>query len=417
MVEHNIPSHEVMSESIRIRDELLAIEEVVAERTTGLRAQLLEGVRDRLGYDEPDVVDGYDLVDSRIESKVPVITPESLNVLLPLSQASAETTRQGRQDIADVIRHKDDRLFVMAGPCSIHDPKSAMEYAGQLNDLRERYQDDLVVVMRTYPDKPRTELGWKGFVYDPLLDGSNDMNLGVIATRMLLGQITDMGMPTAMERLNGLTPQYFNGLVAYDAIGARNTTDQNSRLYASGTSSPVGFKNTPEGSVKAAVEATVAAAGAHSFLGMSMNGVISQVNTLGNDLGHVILRGSSNGPNYSAEHIAHAVGVIEAKEAELAAKGIHLSMNRSIVVDTSHGNKTAGQMAVVRDISAQLRTGRVEIVGAMIESHLVAGAQKLGDPAELVYGQSITDACVSIDETAEMLSYLAGAVQHRRMAA
>jgi 3-deoxy-7-phosphoheptulonate synthase len=259
--------------------------------------------------------------------------------------------------------------------------------------------------MRAYMEKPRTELGWKGFIYDPLLDESDDINLGVAATRMLTCQITELGVPIAMERLNALTPQYVNALVAYDTIGARNTTDQKSREYASATSSPVGFKNTPEGSIEAAAQAVVSANGGHAFLGMGMDGTPNQINSTGNSTAHIILRGAADGPNYSAEHIAKTKQI-------LAAKGL----KQSIVVDASHGNsrkQASQQKVVIADICRQVSGGEPAICGVMIESNLVAGQQKLGDPAALIYGQSITDECVGLAETTEMLAMLAKASQAR----
>ncbi len=260
--------------------------------------------------------------------------------------------------------------------------------------------------MRAYMEKPRSELGWKGFIYDPLLDESDDINLGVVATRMLSCMITDSGVPIAMERLNALTPQYVNALVAYDVIGARTTTDQKSREYASATSSPVGFKNTPEGSVTAAVQAIVSAAGSHSFLGMDLNGLPIQVKSKGNPTGHVILRGDADGPNYSPEHIA-------ATKEKLAKK----DLVESIVVDASHGNsgkKAVNQIKVIEGVCDQVANGEEAIIGVMVESNLVAGNQKLGDPKDLKYGCSITDECVDVDETADMLAKLAAAVEKRR---
>jgi 3-deoxy-7-phosphoheptulonate synthase len=225
---------------------------------------------------------------------------------------------------------------------------------------------------------------------------------------MLSCQITDSGVPIAMERLNALTPQYVNALVAYDTIGARNTTDQKSREYASGTSSPVGFKNTPEGSIEAAIQAVVSANGGHAFLGMGMNGAPNQINSTGNSTAHVVLRGNANGPNYSAEHIAETKQMLEKK-----------GLIQSIIVDASHGNsgkKASRQKEVITDISQQVSSGETAICGVMIESNLVEGNQKLGDPKDLVYGKSITDECVGIVETEAMLGVLAGASSARSKA-
>lgn len=404
--EVHVPHSEIMHESMRVRDELLEIEAAVDIAAHSHRAALLRDARQRLGYSHAETLPDDGLVDVRIDNKVPVITPESLTAILPLSLTSAETTMQARSDIESIIRHDDDRLLVIAGPCSIHDPSAALLYAQQLGELRAEHAGELEVVMRGYMEKPRTELGWKGFIYDPLLDESDDINLGVVATRMVAGQITNLGVPIAMERLNALTPQYVNGLVAYDAIGARNTTDQKAREYASGTSSPVGFKNTPEGSILAAAEAMVSAAGRHAFLGMNMNGGPAQINTLGNTTGHIILRGDQHGPNYDSETVAQTKKI-------LAKKGL----TQSIVVDASHGNsnkRAAEQMTAIISVAEQVAMGELALRGVMIESNLVAGAQKLVVGQELRFGQSITDECVDLEETAEMMQLLAEAVQLRR---
>lgn len=398
----------VMKESARIKAELLKVQAEIEATTRAAEDKLLTTSRRQLGYDATADPGSAELVDTRVADKITVLTPKLLTAVLPVSKHSAETTKRSRQAITDILRHKDDRLVVIVGPCSIHDPKAALEYAGHIRQWRKRYGDQLEVVMRAYVEKPRTELGWKGFVYDPLLDKSDDINLGLVATRMLACQITDLDVPIAVERLNALTPQYLNSLVAYDVIGARNTTDQKAREYASATSSPVGFKNTPEGSIKAAAEAIVSARGKHAFLGIGSNGTTKQVNSLGNDTGNVILRGDANGPNYSAEHIAKTKKILREK-----------GLQESIIVDASHGN--SGKQAdrekiVVADISRQVAGGETAICGVMIESHLVAGNQKPDDLDKLIYGQSITDECAGLPDTEAMLVLLADAVSKRRTA-
>jgi 3-deoxy-7-phosphoheptulonate synthase len=394
----------VLTESAKIKDRLLKVQAEIEAAATTKEAKLLAEARQELGYDS-ETLEQAGLIDARVAGKTTVLSPKMLSAVLPVSEHSMQTTEQARQAITRILEHQDSRLIVIVGPCSIHDPKAALEYAEQVSRWRQQYGDRLEIVMRTYIEKPRTELGWKGFIYDPLLDGSNDINLGLVATRMLACQITDLGVPIAVERLNALTPQYLNALVAYDVIGARNTTDQKSREYASATSSPVGFKNTPEGSIQAAAQAIVSASGRHAFLGIGSNGTIKQINSLGNDTGHIILRGDSHGPNYSAEHIA--------KVKELLCKK---GLQESIIVDASHGNSgkvAARQKDVIADVCQQIAGGESAIVGVMIESNLVAGAQTLNDPAKLVYGQSITDECVGLDETEAMLSRLAEAIQTR----
>ena len=403
----------VLDESARIAEALLTIEASVDAAALSERTRQLESIRGGLGYTAVALAETDDLVDTRIEDKTPVITPESLNGALPLTRASAETTRDSRQAIGDILTRQADRLLVIAGPCSIHDPEAALNYAETLSRWRDGYGDSLEIIMRCYPEKPRTERGWKGFIYDPLLDESDDINVGIVATRLLTSQITSMGVPLAMERLNALTPQYVNGMVAYDAIGARTTTDQKAREYASGTSSAVGFKNTPEGSIEAAVQAVVSASGPHSFLGMSLNGTPSQIRTSGNEQAHIILRGSNSGPNYTSDNVT------EAKRA-LREKGLR----ESIGIDASHGNshkKADKQLEVVADVSEQIAGGEGAIVMVMIEGNLIGGAQKLRRPdgslkqsKELVYGQSITDECASLTQTEAMLAALQEAVQRRR---
>ena len=396
----------VLEESARIKQQLLKVQAEIQAAAEAAEAKSLQTVRQELGYDEAADDASDTLVDSRVASKTTVLAPKLLATVLPVPKHSLQTTMRARQVIADILQHTDPRLLVIVGPCSIHDPKAAIEYAEHVKAWREQYGDRLEVIMRTYIEKPRTELGWKGFIYDPLLDGSNDINLGLVATRMLACLITDLGVPIAVERLNALTPQYLNALVAYDVIGARNTTDQKSREYASATSSPVGFKNTPEGSITAAAQAIVSASGKHAFLGVGSNGAIKQINSLGNDTGHIILRGDTNGPNYSAEHIAKTKEILRKK-----------GLQESIIVDASHGNSgkvAARQQDVIADVSRQVSGGEAAIVGVMIESNLVAGAQRLDDPKHLEYGKSVTDECVGLDTTEQMLATLADAVAKRK---
>lgn len=404
--ERNIMNTTVLDEAERIKQELLHDQQVVAGVVCEMQNQHLRQSRRNLGYAVPDEVDLNGLVDTRITKTLPVITPAAVTTVLPLSERSAQTSADARKRIGNIILRHDDRLVVITGPCSVHEPEAALEYADWLKKQREAYGDRLEIIMRAYMEKPRTELGWKGFVYDSRLDGSNDINLGLVAARMVACQITDKGVPIAMERLNASTPQYFNGLVSYDAIGARNTTDQKSREYASGTSSPVGFKNTPEGSIKSAVEAVKAANAPHTFLGMNANGLLMQVTTQGNELAHVILRGSENGPNYMTAYVQETKQKLERK-----------CLLPAIVIDASHGNsgKNPDKHAeVIADIAMQVSLGELAIVGVMIESNLVKGTQPLAAREALTYGQSITDGCSSLEETEAMLHRLADAVEARR---
>lgn len=373
---------------------------LVAER------QARERIQKTLGVASGPAAAASGLVDIRITEKQPVISPLLLEEALPLSPQAAQTTRDGRTATGNILTGKDDRLLVITGPCSIHDGDAALEYARQVNRWRQQYGKELEIIMRAYPEKPRTELGWKGLVYDPQLDGSDDINLGLTLTRLIALRITELGVPIAMERLNASTPQYVDGLVSYDAIGARNTTDQKAREYASGTSSPVGFKNTPDGGVEDAASAVVTANNPHTFLGVSKSGMLASVATSGNPLAHIILRGGKSGPNYAAKHIADA-------KKQLAAK----NLLQAIVVDASHGNSgkdPAKQAMVVQDLAAQIASGERSIKGVMLESNLVGGSQKLQSGANLVYGQSITDACIDVPETQKLLDMLSQAVREGR---
>jgi 3-deoxy-7-phosphoheptulonate synthase len=404
----DLPADRMLEVSAEIADHLLDLQRQVNKQMDDTQAHLLPGVRRSLGLQDIADVDLADLVNARIAALTVVVTPEAVASVLPLPAASAATTRAGRRAVTDVVTGADQRLAVIAGPCSIHDPAAAVEYADFVRRMRDRHGDDLEIVMRTYTEKPRTEVDWKGFAYDPYLDGSNRISVGLIATRMLMCRITAMGVPVAAEPLNALTPQYVNGLVTYNGVGARNVTDQTARERVSGFSSVVGFKNSPEGSIDAAVQAVIAARAPHEFLGIDSHGRTAQLSTTGNETGHVILRGDKNGPNYSAAHIADT-------RAKLRARGLP----EVVVVDASHGNSRKDhlrQMDVVRDLAGQIASGEQAIRGVMLESNLVAGRQDLDQrhPEALAYGLSVTDACVDPQTTAAMLEELAGAVRARR---
>jgi 3-deoxy-7-phosphoheptulonate synthase len=404
----DVSADRILAVAQRIADHLLDVQRRVNEQIDATQSQWLPAVREQLGYGDPEPVDLSGLTNTRIVGLDVVVTPEAVATVLPLSAASAATTRAGRSAVAEIIKGDDGRLAVIAGPCSIHDPAATLEYAGFLRRMREQFRDDLEIVMRTYTEKPRTEVDWKGFAYDPYLDGSNNISVGLIATRMLMGRITALGMPVAAEPLNALTPQYVDGLVTYNGVGARNVTDQTARERVSGFSAVVGFKNSPEGSIEAAIQAVIAARAPHEFLGVDRHGMTAQLSTTGNETGHVILRGDKHGPNYSAAHIADT-------KAKLAAR----SLPAAIVVDASHGNSQKNhlrQLDVVHDLAGQIAAGDRAIRGVMLESHLVAGRQDLDQrhPDELEYGKSVTDACVDLDMTAAMLDELAGATRARR---
>jgi 3-deoxy-7-phosphoheptulonate synthase len=400
----------ILDEATRIADLLLDVQTRVNGQIDVALTDLLPEVQQRLGVSPADAVDLSGLVNTRITGLSVVVTPAAVATVVPLSAESAATTRAGRRAVTDIVTGLDDRLAVIAGPCSIHDPEAALEYAAFLVRMRERHGDDLEILMRTYTEKPRTEVDWKGFAYDPFLDGSSRISVGLVATRLLMCRITAMGVPVAAEPLNALTPQYVNGLVTYNGVGARNVTDQTARERVSGFSSVVGFKNSPEGSIEAAISAVLTARAPHDFLGVDHHGVSAQLATTGNDTAHVILRGDKDGPNYSAAHIADT-------KRKLAQRGLP----EVVVVDASHGNSQKDhrrQIVVVRDLSEQVAAGERAIRGVMVESNLVAGRQDLDrrHPERLEYGVSVTDACVDPGTTEAVLAELAEAVRSRRRA-
>ena len=344
--------------------------------------------------------------DLRIEALHPLIPPAILMEELPLTEAASTTIFDGREAATNAVTGKDDRLVAVVGPCSIHDLTAAEDYATKLLGVAQRYADDLIVIMRVYFEKPRTTVGWKGLINDPHLDGSFKINEGLRTARKLLLDVAGSGLPTGTEFLDTITPQFIADVVSWGAIGARTTESQVHRELASGLSMPVGFKNGTRGGVQIAIDAINAARGAHHFLSVTKQGLSAIVATRGNDSCHIILRGGSDGPNYTADHVAST--------AELLRKA---DLHPAIMIDCSHGNSDKDPMrqpAVAADIAAQVASGDKSIVGVMIESHLVGGRQDCGDPSKLTYGQSITDACLSWDETEPVLEGLAKAVQARR---
>ena len=323
-----------------------------------------------------------------------------------VSDKAIQTTYQSRQAIHRIIHGMDDRILVVIGPCSIHDPKAAIEYAQRLNEQRDRFSADLEVVMRVYFEKPRTTVGWKGLINDPDLDNSFDINKGLRVARSLLLEINEMGMPAAGEFLDVISPQYLADLIAWGAIGARTTESQIHRELASGLSCPVGFKNGTDGNLRIALDAVKAASNPHHFLSVTKGGHSAIVTTNGNEDCHVILRGGKT-PNFDAASV-------EAACREAAAN----AMACRLMIDASHGNsqkKPENQVPVVADIAGQVAGGDGRIFGVMIESHLVAGRQDLVPGKPLTYGQSITDGCVDWDTSVGLLETLAGAVRQRRL--
>ncbi len=348
----------------------------------------------------------YDTDDLRIRDIKQVIAPKDLHREFPITDRAAETVYQARRDIQRILHGEDDRLLVVVGPCSVHDPIAAMEYANRLVEVRQALTDQLMVVMRVYFEKPRTTVGWKGLINDPNLDGSFEINKGLGLARRLLLDLNELGVPAGTEFLDLISPQYIADLVSWGAIGARTTESQGHRELASGLSCPVGFKNATDGAVKVAIDAMHAAARPHVFMSLTKDGQSAIFNTGGNEDTHIILRGGSR-PNYDTESVNIAAEAIE--KAGLVPK---------IMIDFSHANSRKQhdkQIRVCEDVSGQIARGDRRIMGAMIESHIVAGRQDLNGVDDLVYGQSITDACVSWDDTVPMLNELADAVAKRRL--
>ena len=344
--------------------------------------------------------------DLRIANIDPLMAPRLLMKMLPVDDYASELVARARRDSEACLFQRDPRLLVVVGPCSIHDPEAALDYARRLKEQSLRYAGDLLLVMRVYFEKPRTTVGWKGLINDPKMDDTFDINHGLHLARKLLLDLADMGMPAGTEFLDTITPQYIADLVAWGAIGARTTESQVHRQLASGLSMPVGFKNGTTGSVQIAVDAIKAAAYPHHFLSVTKDGVSAIVSTNGNPACHVILRGSSEGPNHDPEHVAAAAANLEAA----GLPGV-------VMVDCSHGNSRKDfrrQPAVADEVASQIESGDRAITGLMLESHLVEGSQSLGDPLSLAYGQSVTDACIGWETTVQVLGRLAAAARQRR---
>ena len=344
--------------------------------------------------------------DLRIAQLRPLIPPAILMEELPLSEKASQTVAATRRALDAILTEEDDRLAVVVGPCSIHDPEAALEYGRFLLETATALSGELCIIMRVYFEKPRTTVGWKGLINDPHLDGSFDINNGLRMARGLLAQLADMGLPAGSEFLDTISPQFIADLICWGAIGARTTESQIHRELASGLSMPVGFKNGTDGNVQIALDAIGAACHPHHFLSVTKQGISAIVETAGNVHCHLILRGGSRGPNYDAASVGAAADKLRAAE-----------LPHRIMVDCSHGNSDKDhkrQPAVARDIAQQVAAGARDIFGVMLESHLVEGNQKQQAGSELVYGQSITDACIGWEDTAAVLEELAAAVATRR---
>jgi 3-deoxy-7-phosphoheptulonate synthase len=341
--------------------------------------------------------------DLRIVDTTALKSPDDVTQELPLSDRAADVVFRSRQEIQAVLEGRDPRKLVIVGPCSIHDPVAALDYAGRLLELRERVKDALVIVMRVYFEKPRTTVGWKGLINDPHLDGTYDIPTGIRKARGLLRDIAELGLPAATEMLDPIIPQYIADLVSWTAIGARTTESQTHREMASGLSMPVGFKNGTDGGLSVAINAMIAASRTHSFLGIDGAGRVGVARTAGNPYCHIVLRGGSAGPNYGAADVQRAVAALQ--KAKVSAR---------VMIDASHDNSSKDplrQPAVIADVAEQLRQGQEHILGVMIESHLREGRQELVDKTKLTYGQSITDGCIAFESTCEVVEGFAEATR------
>lgn len=336
--------------------------------------------------------------DLNIRDLTPLVSPRALRADMPVTEAANRTVVQGREAVKRILRKEDERLLAIVGPCSIHDPEAALTYAGRLHALSQELADRLCIVMRVYFEKPRTTVGWKGLLYDPYLDGSDDMATGLRIARQLLIDINAMGLPAGTEMLDPITPQYHADLITWSAIGARTTESQTHREMASGLSMPVGFKNSTEGNLQIAINAMESARQPHTFLGIDHDGQTCIVRTTGNPWGHVVLRGGNAGPNYDADSLAAAGESLRRAGVEPV-----------LMVDCSHANANkqhALQEVVWNDLVVQRVAGNRDLIGMMVESNLAEGSQKIpADRSQLRYGVSVTDPCVGWETTERMLRH------------
>jgi 3-deoxy-7-phosphoheptulonate synthase len=347
--------------------------------------------------------------DRNVEGIMPLISPRAVKAAQPLTPRAAEVVLETRRAIRDILHGRDrERLLVVVGPCSIHDPDAALDYARRLVPIAEQTRDRLVVVMRTYFEKPRTTVGWKGLINDPHLDGSCDIATGLQTARKLLLEINELGLPCGGEVLDPITPQYISDLLSWASIGARTTESQTHREMASGLSMPIGFKNSTDGSLQVALHAMISARHPHTFLGISAEGATAMIKTVGNPDRHVVLRGGGNGPNYGPADVAKAAELV-------ASEGVA----RPIMVDCSHGNSSKDytrQPIVCREVLAHLGASQGAIMGLLVESNLHPGRQDWVAGTDLRYGVSLTDACIGWDETATLLGDIAAAARTRTAA-
>ncbi|WP_300428931.1 3-deoxy-7-phosphoheptulonate synthase [Candidatus Thioglobus sp.] len=345
----------------------------------------------------------YNTNNLRITSSAPIMVPNELMEMFPLSDSGSASIFQARETIANIISGQDKRLMVIVGPCSIHDPQAARDYAKKLADLKETLKEDLFIVMRVYFEKPRTTIGWKGLINDPDLNESFDIDKGLKTARHLLADIADLSMPVAVEYLDLITPQYISDLISWGAIGARTTESQSHRELASALSCPVGFKNGTTGSLRVAIDAIKSACSPHHLLSVNKEGGVSHYTSSGNESTHIILRGGADGPNYSKKHV-------ESASEQLLADGL----NHRVMVDFSHANSEKqfkNQLKVGSDVAEQIASGSKKIFGVMIESNINEGNQPVGPLESLKYGVSITDSCINWEDTETLLKTLAQSVR------
>ncbi|MDF7640399.1 3-deoxy-7-phosphoheptulonate synthase [Bifidobacterium sp. ESL0784] len=349
-------------------------------------------------------------VDVNIRQLDPIPAPREFLKETPLTKPMSDLVLKTRQEIRDILHGRDDRLLVLVGPCSIHDPKAAKDYAGRLAKVNEELKGELMIVMRVYFEKPRTTIGWKGLINDPDLDGEFNIRKGMHLARKVLADVLQQGLPTATEWLDPITPQYLCDMVSWGAIGARNTESQVHRELASGMSMPIGFKNSTDGSVKVAADSCYAVANEHHFLSVNLDGRVISAETKGNPDCHIVLRGSNTGPNYDAKSVAEALDML--KQSKVTGPSEH-----GLVIDAAHGNcgkDEVREAEVIEDIAARLAKGEPGIFGVMMESNIRGGHQSPAPLDQLVYGRSITDPCISWERTNELLHTLADAIDARR---
>ncbi|HSW85749.1 MAG TPA: 3-deoxy-7-phosphoheptulonate synthase [Candidatus Saccharimonadales bacterium] len=384
-------------------EQQIALNDKITEMKTGVFASL----REASGLTTPDEIDRTKLTNTRVKSITTAIEVDALKSVLVPSPRSVSTVLDGRESATKILSGEDDRLLVIAGPCSIHDPDQGMIYAKRLAEMRDHYGNHLEIVMRTYLEKPRSELGWKGLINDPNINGTTAISLGLTMSRLFLCQVTDIGVPTALERLDSLTTQYFDDLAVVDAIGARDSLSNRGRVYLSVTSAVGLVKNPLDGDLEKVAEAVRTAHTGHTYIGDDEQGLLAAIESEGNPTVTPILRGGAKGPNFNRASVQEMKSILSIK-----------SLPESIGIDASHGNSgkvAAKQVEVVRDVSSQIALGETAIKLVMIESNLVAGQQAPGPIDTLEFGVSITDECVGLGITEQMMDTLSQAVQARRV--